>query len=131
MSDRDEYKRVPVVDLPSQHPQRPTVSWVIRHDDIKARLRRRYVLHSNAHAPVETSEHVNPDGPKGADRIKALEAELARLRGALNEPQPHWPRPVDVYQTSPSRGCICHPTSEQTCKSPICPRRSASGQPFK
>ena len=34
-----------------------------------------------------------------------------------------WPRPVShlpVYQLT---GCICPPTSEQTCMNPNCPRR--------
>lgn len=26
--------------------------------------------------------------------------------------------------TIPARGCICPPTSEQTCQSPMCPRKA-------
>lgn len=36
---------------------------------------------------------------------------------------PHWNAP-----TAPApQGCICPPTSEQTCENPICPRKN----PFK
>jgi len=48
---------------------------------------------------------------------------------------PWWPAPssppAPVYTCSP--GCICPPTSEKTCESPICPRKnhlSASGRGF-
>lgn len=44
--------------------------------------------------------------------------------------QPNWPQPL--YQTAPPpMGCICPPTSEQTCQNPMCARKgikiSASG----
>ena len=29
----------------------------------------------------------------------------------------------------PTMGCICPPTSEQTCQSPICPRRATTHKP--
>lgn len=32
--------------------------------------------------------------------------------------------PSPVFYPNPPRGCICPPTSEQTCQSPTCPRRN-------
>lgn len=34
-----------------------------------------------------------------------------------------------IYPPMPLQGCICPPTSEQTCKNPTCPR--GGGEPFK
>lgn len=46
--------------------------------------------------------------------------------------QPYiWPNPPPVYTpppftgTFPHHGCICPPTSEQTCQGDYCPRRPA------
>jgi hypothetical protein len=45
-------------------------------------------------------------------------------RGPLNEPC--WERWIAPPQTlNPVQGCICPPTSEQTCKNPFCPRGGA------
>ena len=37
---------------------------------------------------------------------------------------PNWPQ--EVYQTTPTppTGCICPPTSENTCESLMCPRKN-------
>lgn len=45
-------------------------------DDLKARLRETWCGHSG----MQDRHNVNPDGPEAADRIEALEAEVARLR---------------------------------------------------
>lgn len=34
-----------------------------------------------------------------------------------------WPG-VEYYPAPPLQGCICPPTSERTCESPICPRKN-------
>jgi hypothetical protein len=39
---------------------------------------------------------------------------------------PQWP--VYYPPVSQPMGCICPPTSEQTCKSPMCPRKNHSQQ---
>lgn len=35
--------------------------------------------------------------------------------------QPTWPQQIYNY---PPPGCICPPTSEKTCQSPMCPRKN-------
>lgn len=47
---------------------------------------------------------------------------------------PQYVSPPNTWPTGPAilqqpQGCICPPTSEQTCKNPTCPR--GGGQPFK
>jgi len=32
-----------------------------------------------------------------------------------------------TFQPGPARGCICPPTSEQTCQSQFCPRKAVQG----
>ena len=32
-----------------------------------------------------------------------------------------------TWNPGPPTGCICPPTSEQTCQSPVCPRRNSFG----
>jgi len=42
-----------------------------------------------------------------------------------------WRVPTQGYYTSPisiQQGCICPPTSEQTCQNPTCPRKPSAAQ---
>lgn len=49
-----------------------------------------------------------------------------RLYGCQNYRHPTWiPNPVFALPTS-APGCICPPTSEQTCQNPVCPREAYS-----
>jgi len=64
--------------------------------------------------------------PKDQDQIQyavdtlwTAATEIERLLDSL----PHTPESVS---TAPPRGCICPPTSEQTCQSLTCPRRGPS-----
>lgn len=41
----------------------------------------------------------------------------------------HFPSYSPIYPPMPPQGCVCPPTSEQTCKNPTCPR--GGGQSFK
>lgn len=47
----------------------------------------------------------------------------------LCQPQPGFYPPTWVSIPSPPYGCICPPTSERTCRSEQCPRRSANFVP--
>jgi hypothetical protein len=38
----------------------------------------------------------------------------------------YWPAPIDSTQAVPTRGCICPPTSEQTCQNVMCPRKGVT-----
>ncbi len=40
---------------------------------------------------------------------------------------PQWQLPTQPVYTTGPQGCVCPPTSEQTCQSPICPRKNHSG----
>lgn len=40
---------------------------------------------------------------------------------------PQWPTQTQDYSVATPVGCICPPTSEQTCENPTCPRKN----PFK
>ena len=58
--------------------------------------------------------------------VPALEAEIAKLRTA------EVGRRLDALELlaaskAKPHGCICPPTSEQTCGSPMCPRRAPPG----
>jgi len=54
----------------------------------------------------------NGSGPLEMDVLKRLEQEIGALA-----------RVISRRDFGPLRGCICPPTSEQTCHSPLCPRQ--------
>jgi hypothetical protein len=52
-------------------------------------------------------------------------SELCQMK-AFNKVKPvHWPAPVDIRQST-VMGCICPPTSEQTCQNSLCPRKGVT-----
>lgn len=58
-------------------------------------------------------------------RVTDLEQWVGELKGWRLEEDRSAPR-SSHEPPDPVRGCICPPTSEQTCQGPLCPRRSVN-----
>lgn len=68
-------------------------------------------------------------GTKIVERLRANEcSEVCMCDEAANEIE-RLNREL-ISAKVPSRGCVCPPTSEQTCMSQLCPRRSIQSSVF-